>query len=497
MIFLKKRITLISILTMLLMGANSEAAEIKSVLLTDFENSVLTVSGEAEEDVINISIFPEGYSLTAGEYEATDLSNVTIQSAETVDGEFSVSFNFPAVSGNYDVYVGTNAVPYKFEFINKTLVLEFVDKLGNGEIPQDDIFNELEKLSASIGVDVSFAKEKSAQDALAENMIYYSLDIKAGGIESIKAIANQTKSEIEFLQKLSETQTATSVNKQLTDFSVSAKIDMTAYNELSDYDKNSICKIYMGKEYENIHTFRTDFAKDIIIAAETDDPKPQSGGSSGGGSSNKGSSSNKGGSINPYTAVPVLPNTPPDGLRLFEKFNDLDDVSWAWDAILYLSDEGIINGVGDGSFSPNSNIKREQIAKIITVAFNKYENGLTSDFDDLQNDGWSEAYIASAKKYGLMMGESDTIFGYGKAVTREDLCVIIYRAAKMSGMTFETEKNDFTDYEEISEYAREAVSYLAGSGIVSGTGDGSFAPKRYATRAEAAKILYAVIGGTK
>ena len=94
-----------------------------------------------------------------------------------------------------------------------------------------------------------------------------------------------------------------------------------------------------------------------------------------------------------------------------------------------------------------------------------------------------------------MKGVRDDTFGIGTSIKREDICVAIYRAAKENGYTFANPKTDFTDFEEVSDYAKEAVSMLAGEGIINGMGDGSFAPKKETTRAQAAKLMYAVIGG--
>lgn len=52
---------------------------------------------------------------------------------------------------------------------------------------------------------------------------------------------------------------------------------------------------------------------------------------------------------------------------------------------------------------------------------------------------------------------------------------------------------EFTDTEEVSEYALLAVKSMYRAGIVSGMGDGSFNPKGYATRAQAAKIIYGIL----
>ena len=70
---------------------------------------------------------------------------------------------------------------------------------------------------------------------------------------------------------------------------------------------------------------------------------------------------------------------------------------------------------------------------------------------------------------------------------------MIYNAAVLSNKGFSKTKTDFNDYEEIAQYAKTAVSTLAGAGIINGMGDGSFEPNSPATRAQAAKIIYEVI----
>ena len=140
---MKKRIASIFTLMMLLMVTSSEAAEIKSVLVTDFNNSVLTVSGVAEEDMVSITVVPEGTQISAGEYAGTDDSNISIQYAEVTDNEFSVSFNFSVDTDNYDVYISGCQEPYNFQFVNRDLILQFVEDLGERRIAEQDIFDML------------------------------------------------------------------------------------------------------------------------------------------------------------------------------------------------------------------------------------------------------------------------------------------------------------------------------------------------------------------
>ena len=86
----------------------------------------------------------------------------------------------------------------------------------------------------------------------------------------------------------------------------------------------------------------------------------------------------------------------------------------------------------------------------------------------------------------------DTSFGVGLPITREDMAVILCRAMeKKTELKAGTTK--FSDNDEIAPYALPCVQKLTKAGIIGGMGDGSFAPKNNATRAQAAAMLYHVL----
>jgi len=472
-----------------LLEANvADAATINSCKVTDFDNSIITVEGTVEEGEKNVTVavVPEGTVLDTGKFYS---DAVSVQDAVIADGKFSVSFKFIANEGKYIVNA-TNAESVELEWINKENVLDFVDKLGKGQVAAADIYKELAYYGPSVGVDVSFADEKEEQQYLSENVRDYAEKIGTDGIEGVKNVVNLTRSELEFMEKLKSASVASAVNKLIEEYNVSAEIDVTAYDKLTNNQKLKACTELIEGEYRDMDDFRSDFSKAVANAKKQEST---GGGSSGGG----------GGGLKPSgSGLPIQTTTGEyrdtesgKNARLFEIFNDLNNVSWGWEAILYAYDNGIMNGVGDNRFNPDGVLTREQFAKIITVAFNKYDENAVASFADVDVDNWAASYIASAKNAGLMNGTSDYEFGFGKGLTREDICVVIYRAAKDAGMTFEKQKTDFTDYEEISDYAKEAVSFMAGSGIISGMGDGTFSPKGEATRAQAAKLIHAVLGG--
>lgn len=167
-------------------------------------------------------------------------------------------------------------------------------------------------------------------------------------------------------------------------------------------------------------------------------------------------------------------------------FSDLGNVEWAVPSITALYNMGIVNGVGDGLFDPQSPVTREQFAKMIVgVMGYQVDQSATTGFSDDAGD-WYSPYIAAASANGIITGRDDGTFGVGDNITREDIAVIIHRTQGSPAV----EIHEFPDSANISSYAVEAVSYLYANQIASGDDQGNFNPINSATRAEASKMLY-------
>lgn len=168
-------------------------------------------------------------------------------------------------------------------------------------------------------------------------------------------------------------------------------------------------------------------------------------------------------------------------------FSDLDNGHYAYTAISSLSAQGIVSGVGDGRFEPDRPLKREEFAKFIVNAFG-IDSGYSAEFEDVSPDAWYYDYVSACCGRGVIMGYSELLFGTGDPITREDACVMLYR---LLGTVSDTpDKLDYTDYDQISGYASEAVDALSGAGVINGMDNGCFEPKGHLTRAQAAVILY-------
>lgn len=254
------------------------------------------------------------------------------------------------------------------------------------------------------------------------------------------------------------------------------KLDLSDYTNLkypSDVDKK-----IAGNAYSSVEELRTAFKKAVQSIEDEESEKKSSGGSK----------------VSSYTAPIVTPQAPLAPSVSQVNFNDIDTVSWAKDAILSLASKKIVNGKADGMFYPNDTVTREEIAKILVEAFGIDKNDAACDFSDVDSSHWSYAYIAAAKKSGIVNGYADGTFGLGSGVTRQELAAMIYRTAKANGIIFaDGKKAEFADSEQIAGFAKDAVDVLSGAGIINGKGDGLFAPAHYCTRAEAAKIVYSVL----
>lgn len=221
---------------------------------------------------------------------------------------------------------------------------------------------------------------------------------------------------------------------------------------------------------------------------DTIDGYKEESGKKGGGSGGSGSSSKKYSSI----ALPAV-NQATELKPINNNFSDLSEAPYAIEAINYLTENGIISGRGDGTFAPNDNVTRAEFVKILVNAFG-FTDKADIAFSDVAEDSWYCDFIKIAVKNGLAGGMSSEYFGANENITRQDMAVMLYNAAKIAkSMASNDDVASFTDEGEIAPYAKEAVSALTEKGIINGLDDGSFAPKALATRAQAAKIVYGLL----
>ena len=112
----------------------------------------------------------------------------------------------------------------------------------------------------------------------------------------------------------------------------------------------------------------------------------------------------------------------------------------------------------------------------------------TIPFDDIDNSPYVDDII-TANYLGITNGTSENTFSPDAFITREQMATMILRALRVAEIdTTAANEPNFTDSDEISEYAKDAVSFMSETGTINGVGDNKFAPKATATREQAILI---------
>ena len=172
-------------------------------------------------------------------------------------------------------------------------------------------------------------------------------------------------------------------------------------------------------------------------------------------------------------------------------FPDVTEGDWFYDAVRYAYETGLMDGVGDSLFAPNSQTTRAQLVTILHRLAGEPEPGGDSGFADVAAGTWDTDAVAWAAQNGIVNGVSDTEFVPGDDITREQLAAILYRYAACQGydVSQRADLSGFGDASSISGYAQEALSWAHAQGLVLGFEDGSLRPQGTASRAQIATIL--------
>ncbi len=213
--------------------------------------------------------------------------------------------------------------------------------------------------------------------------------------------------------------------------------------------------------------------------------------SGGGGGSSSGGSSSGG---NSGTTTPTKPDQNPSNGGTTTPAKSFDDVaasSWYNNAVKYVAENGIMNGVSDKLFAPDQKVSRAMFVQILYNMENKPAANGAVTFTDVKQSAWYRDAVAWAASNGIVTGVSSTVFAPEKSVTREQFAAMLYRYASYKG-TLKAASGDLSGYADssaVSSYAAEAMKWAVGNGIITGKTGNKLDPKGGATRAEAAAMI--------
>ena len=263
-------------------------------------------------------------------------------------------------------------------------------------------------------------------------------------------------------------------------------VDTKDFEKLKTQNKTKLYEYIIEKSPYNSSK---DLAKAINDKVEDllDDQNSSGGGGGGGGGSSGGGSGMSGG-LSGYT--PIVAGGKDDS----DVFSDMANHAWAKEAVHELNELGVVSGVGSDMFAPARQITREEHLTMRFRAYGINPQGATTDkFSDVASDAWYAPYVAKGIELGVTSGISDTEFGAGKYITRQEASAMACRIAESFGVSFTSGGDVFTDDASIASWAKDSVYKLKNAKVINGVGDGSFAPTNTCTRAEAAVIIYALI----
>lgn len=161
-------------------------------------------------------------------------------------------------------------------------------------------------------------------------------------------------------------------------------------------------------------------------------------------------------------------------------FTDVAPGAWYYDAVAYVSENGLMNGVDTGIFDPDGSLTRAMVWTIL------------ARIEGADTEG-GETWYAKARDLAMETGVSDGTDAMG-AITREQLVTMLWRSRGEPVVDFLLTARDA---DSISSWAYEAMRWAVSEGIIEGDENGFISPAATATRAQAAAIIMRFIEGAK
>lgn len=175
-------------------------------------------------------------------------------------------------------------------------------------------------------------------------------------------------------------------------------------------------------------------------------------------------------------------------------FSDVADGIWYADAVNKAAEIRLVSGTGNGKFAPNLNFSRGELVTILSKIELLKDRDLiingTSTFPDVASTAFYAKAVGWAAENGLVGGNQNGFFMPADNITRQDLATLLYKYAVKKNLTSgaSADLSKFKDANEVLDYAKSAINWAVGIGIISGS-DGMLNPRATATRAEAIKLI--------
>ena len=176
-------------------------------------------------------------------------------------------------------------------------------------------------------------------------------------------------------------------------------------------------------------------------------------------------------------------------------FTDVSEKDWFYSDVMFVYENGLMLGTSKALFSPHGTATRGMMATILWRMEGSPAPKGKNSFTDVEAGKWYADAITWTAENGIFAGYGKDKFGPDDPITREQLAAIFYRYADYKGYDLTVKGNPDTckDADKITDYAKTAMQWAVGSGLVKGKSGNLLDPQGTATRAEIAAMLHRFI----
>ncbi|SDC07749.1 Ig-like domain (group 2) [Paenibacillus sp. UNCCL117] len=178
-----------------------------------------------------------------------------------------------------------------------------------------------------------------------------------------------------------------------------------------------------------------------------------------------------------------------------QSFADLGG-HWAKADVELLASKLIVRGRSADRFAPDQPVTRAEFTALLVRSLGLQDAPAASTYKDVTSEAWYAGAVGAAARAGLAEGMDDGRFRPDEPITREQLAVMLLRAAEAAGglpqrspLSAQAHATVFTDGASVSTWAADGVEQAVRAGLLQGVANGSFAPAEQATRAQSAAAL--------
>ncbi|USF28331.1 hypothetical protein N510_003290 [Firmicutes bacterium ASF500] len=178
-------------------------------------------------------------------------------------------------------------------------------------------------------------------------------------------------------------------------------------------------------------------------------------------------------------------------------FFDVNQNDWFYAPVNYAYERGLFSGMDENHFDPGGSMNRAMLMSVLHRLAGSPSDGGALSFADVPDGQWYSQAVRWGAAQGITSGTGEGIFSPFNQVTREQTVVMLYNYTTKylkRGTGAVANLSDYQDLDRVSDWARPAMAWAVGQGIVSGVNNGgrlTLEPQRGATRAEMATMLQA------